>query len=114
MGLCLAQNSPRLHYPLEATQQRVLGFTFTYRDLQRHNTPPHSRDIHGPIILDPCMSLRSNPALPIQSGFTIALAAVYQLITARFKGYFGVLAALGTCRGKHLASGPVAAVSATL
>jgi hypothetical protein len=56
MGLCLAQNSTRLHHPLKATQQRVLGFAFTYRDLQRHSTPTHSKDIYRPIILGPCIS----------------------------------------------------------
>ncbi len=60
MGLCLTQNSTCLHHLLKATQQGILGFTFTYQNLRRHNTPTHSRDIHGPIILSPCMSTRSN------------------------------------------------------
>ncbi len=63
MGLCLAQDSTRLHHLLKATQQGILRFTFTYQDLRRHNTPTHSRDIHGPIILSPCMSPRSNPLI---------------------------------------------------
>ena len=48
------------------------------------------------------------------SDFSVAIATVHWPVTARFKRYFGVLAALGACRGKHLASGSVAAVSVTL
>ena len=60
MGLCLTQNSTCLHHLLKATQQGILGFTFTYQDLRRHNTPTHSRDIHRPNISSPCMSTISN------------------------------------------------------
>jgi hypothetical protein len=58
--------------------------------------------------------LKFKIALSIQAGFIVAITAIYRLITARFKGYFGILAALGACCGKHLASGSVAAVSVTL
>jgi len=43
--------------------------------------------------------------------FTVAIAAVDGLIATGFKGYFGFPAAFGTGGGKHLALGPVSAVS---
>ncbi len=55
-----------------------------------------------------------SPALSVQSDFAVAIATVNRFITAGFEGYLGVFAALGACHGKHLASGPVAAVSVTL
>tara|TARA_B100000315_G_C14268778_1_gene447672 strand:- start:240 stop:545 length:306 start_codon:yes stop_codon:yes gene_type:complete len=45
------------------------------------------------------------PTLPTKSKFTVAITAVNRPITARFKRYFGVLAALATSHGEHLASG---------
>ena len=59
-----------------------------------------------------CLGVRL--ALFIESDFAVAIATIHRPITARFKGYFGILAALGTCYGKHLASGSVATVSVTL
>jgi len=59
-SLCLTQNSTCLHHLLKATQQGILGFTFTYQNLRRYNTPTHSRDIHRPNISSPCMSTISN------------------------------------------------------
>ncbi len=52
------------------------------------------------------------PALVTLSDFTVAITTVNRPITARFKWYFGVFAALGTCHRKHLTSGPVAAAAA--
>ena len=54
------------------------------------------------------MCLKVKLALSIESDFTVALATIHRLITARFKGYFGVFAALGAYCRKHLAWGPVA------
>ena len=52
--------------------------------------------------------------LATHSDFTIAIAAIHRPITARFEGYFGVLAALSAHYRKHLARGAVASVSITL
>ena len=60
------------------------------------------------------MLLGFETALSTQSDFTVAIATVDRPITARFKGYFGILAALGACCGKHLAWGPVATISVAL
>ena len=60
------------------------------------------------------MLLRVETALSIQSDFTVAIATVHRLVTAGFKGYLSILAALGTFYREHLASGPVATVSVTL
>jgi hypothetical protein len=53
-------------------------------------------------------------ALSTQSDFTVAIATIHRLITARFKGYFAFFAALRAYCGKHLASESIAAISVTL
>jgi len=60
------------------------------------------------------MSWGQTPVLPSRSDFAVAITTVNRPITARFEGYFGFLAALGACRGKHLAAEAVTAVSETL
>ena len=113
MGFYLTQNATHLHHPLEASQQGVLGLIFTYGNFIRHNTP-HILVIYIDQISRPMYVLNVKPALSAQSDFTVAIATVHRLITARFKGYFGILAALSAYGGKHLASGSIAAVSITL
>ncbi len=52
--------------------------------------------------------LQTKSNLSAYFGFIIAISAINRLITARFKGYFGILAAISTCYGKHLAWAPIA------
>jgi hypothetical protein len=40
--------------------------------------------------------------------FTVAIATVNRSVPTRFEWYFGILATIGTNRGKHLALGPKA------
>ena len=58
--------------------------------------------------------LKFRPALPVKPDFTVAIATVNRPITARFKGYFGFLAAPGTNRREHLTSRTVVIVSVTI
>ena len=58
--------------------------------------------------------LKVKLALSAQSDFTVALTAIYWSTFAGLKRHFGILAALGAYSGKHLASGSVTAISATL
>ena len=60
------------------------------------------------------MPSRFETELSAQSNFAVAITTVNRPITARFKGYFCVLAALCAYRRIHLASGPIATVSITL
>ena len=53
-------------------------------------------------------ALKAKPALSAGSDFTVAIATVHRLVPTRFKGYFGVFAALSAFSGKHLAPGPIA------
>jgi hypothetical protein len=48
------------------------------------------------------MLSRSLPALSAGSNFTVAIATVHRFITTGFKGYLGILAALGTFYREHL------------
>ena len=73
----------------------------------------YSRDIHGPGIPGPCMP-EVKLALCALSDFTVAIATVHWLITARFEGYFSFFAALRAYCGKHLAWGSVTAASVAL
>jgi len=72
--------------------------------------------MHRPSVPQPMHVLKVTLALSTYSDFAVAIATVNRLITARFKGYFGSLAALGAYCGKHLASGSVAlaTISVTL
>ena len=74
---------------------------------------PHSRDIQGPGIPGPCMSI-IKPALSAQSDFTVAIAAIDWLAGSWLKRHLGVSAALGAYGGKHLASGPVAVATTSI
>jgi len=58
--------------------------------------------------------LKAVLALSAHSDFAVAITAVYRSVTARFKGYFGILATLGACHGEHLTPSSVAAVAVTL
>jgi len=49
--------------------------------------------------------------LSTRSDFAVAIATVNRPVTARFEGYFGILATLGAYHGKHLAWGSIAAVA---
>jgi len=62
----------------------------------------------------PHVCLEIKPALSTQSDFTIAIAAVHRFIATRFKGYFGILSAIGACYGKHLARGTIAVSAITI
>ena len=53
----------------------------------------------------------SFPYLSGGADFSVAIAAVNRLVTARLEGDFGAFATLGTCCGEHLASGSVAAAA---
>ena len=44
------------------------------------------------------------PALSADSYFAVTIATVHRFVTTGFKGYFGILAALGTFCRKHLPS----------
>ena len=114
MGLCLTQNSTHLHHPLKAPQQGVLGFTFTYGNFQCHNTPTHSSNIHSPP--RPIYALKVNLALSVQSDCIVALTTIHRSTFTGLERNFGILTALGTYGGEHLASRPVAGaiVSITL
>jgi hypothetical protein len=61
-------------------------------------------------------ALKVKPALSADSDFTIAIATVHRFVTSGFKGYLGILAALGTFYREHLPLGSVtrATVSITL
>ena len=59
-------------------------------------------------------ALKVKPALSAGSDFTVAIAAVDRLITAGFKGYLSILAALGSFYREHLARGSVIAVAGAL
>ena len=59
-------------------------------------------------------TLKVKPVLSTDSDFTVAIAAVHRSVAARFEGYFGVFATLGTYRREHLALGPVAIAVATV
>jgi hypothetical protein len=48
------------------------------------------------------------PALSADSYFTVTIATVHRFVTTGFKGYLGILAALGTFCRKHLPLGSVA------
>jgi len=74
---------------------------------------PHSRNIHGPGIPGPCMSM-VKPALSAQSDFTVALATIDRPAVGRLKRYFGVFAALGAYGSKHLAREPVAVTTISI
>jgi hypothetical protein len=58
-------------------------------------------------------ALKVKPALSTQSDFTVAIATVHRSVTARFKGYLGVFAAVSAYRGKHFASGSIAIIAGT-
>ena len=111
VGLCLTQNSTNLHLLLKATQQGNLGFTFLYRD-SHWGTSPHSRDIHGPCIHGPRMSMGKS-ALSTRSDSTVTIATIDRPASGRFKRYFGVFAALGAYGRKHLAW-PVAVTTTSI
>ena len=108
MGFCLAQDSIHLHHPLKASQQGVLGFTFTYGDFCCHNTPTHSSDIHRPGIPQPMYVLKVKLALFVQSDLIVALTTIHRSTFAGLERYFGVFATLSAYGGEHLASGSVA------
>jgi len=54
------------------------------------------------------MSSRLKLVLPVQSGFTVAVAAIYRSAFAGLKRDFGILSTLGAYRGEHLPLGSVA------
>ena len=76
-------------------------------------TAPHSRDIHGPGIPGPCMSM-VKPALSTQSDFTVAIATIDRPAIDRLKRHFGVFAALGAYGRKHLAWEPVVVTTTSI
>jgi hypothetical protein len=47
-------------------------------------------------------ALKVKPALSADSDFTVAIATVHRFVTTGFKGYLGILAALGTFYREHL------------
>ena len=55
----------------------------------------------------PMYALKTKPALSAGSDFTVAIATVHRLITARFKGHFGIFTALGAFYREHLPLWPV-------
>jgi len=48
------------------------------------------------------------------SDFTVAIATVHRLITTRFKGYLGILAALGAFCREHLPLGSIARATVSI
>ena len=74
---------------------------------------PHSRDIHGPGIPGPCMSM-VKPALSTQSDFAVAIATIDWPAIERLKRHFGVFAALGAYGRKHLAWEPIAVTTTSI
>ena len=69
------------------------------------------RDIHGPGIPGPCMSIVTL-ALSTQSDFVVAISTIDRPAVGRLKRHFSVYAALGAYGRKHLAWETVA-VTAT-
>src|SRR4030042_5737448 len=61
-------------------------------------------------------ALKAKPALSAGSDFTVAIATVHRLVTAGFKRYLGILAALGAFYREHLTTLSIAraAVSVAL
>jgi len=52
--------------------------------------------------------------LPAWSDFTVAIATVHRFVTAGFKGYLSILAALGTFYREHLPLGSVARATVSI
>jgi len=76
-------------------------------------TTLHSRDIHGPGIPGPCMSM-VKPALSTHSDSTVAIATIDRPAIDRLKRHFGVFAALGAYGRKHLAWEPVVVTTTSI
>jgi hypothetical protein len=80
------------------TEMLSLGILEHYHQDDRG---PHSINIYGPGIPGPYMYVIT-PALSTRSDFSVAIAAIDWPATGRRKRHFGVFAALGACRRKHL------------
>ena len=117
MSLRFSQDAAHLYHSLKATQQGILGFTLTYGNFQRHNTPTHSRDTHKSGTWPMCV-FATKLALSAQSNLVVAITAIYGFTSAGVRWYSCVFAALRACCMDYLppGSGPVAvvAISVTL
>jgi len=59
-------------------------------------------------------ALKVKPVLSTDSDFTVAITTVHRSVTSGFKGYFRILAALGTFYGEHLSLWPIAKATVSI